>query len=202
MNDTATIATCSCCRARFIGVPGLCPECEKDSEFYKLSRKKGDPRDFIPYPALFQQWKARRAECREWRKTAEQAANDRAARVQAEQERAQALAVLHAAGIDPTPALALAAELDKARAELARTQAERDRLQHEVNDYRAGRPDPLEVIRQQWEQGQARLMQAVAGKAAFPPEQWRRLVQLAHPDRHGDSPAAVEATRWLLENRP
>ena len=55
MNDTATVATCSCCRARFIGVPGLCPECEKDSEFYKLARKKGDPRDFIPYPTLFQQ---------------------------------------------------------------------------------------------------------------------------------------------------
>ena len=29
-----------------------------------------------------------------------------------------------------------------------------------------------------------------------------RLVQLAHPDKHGGSPAAIEATRWLLENRP
>ena len=37
---------------------------------------------------------------------------------------------------------------------------------------------------------------------SIPPEQWRRLVQLAHPDKHGGSVAAAEATRWLLENRP
>ena len=194
MNDTATVATCSCCRARFIGVPGLCPECEKDSAFYKLARKKGDPRDFIPYPTLFQQWKARRAECREWRKAGEQMASDRAAREQAEQERAQALAVLNAAGIDPNPALALAAELDKARAELARTQADRDYWKRDAMEARAGKPDPSEAL--------IDLFKAYKNKAAFPPEQWRRLVQLAHPDKHGDSPAAVEATRWLLENRP
>lgn len=39
-------------------------------------------------------------------------------------------------------------------------------------------------------------------KTRIPPDCWRRLVQLAHPDKHGDSPAATEATRWLLENRP
>ena len=194
MNDTATITTCSCCRARFIGVPGLCPECEKDSEFYKLSRKKGDPRDFIPYPTLFQQWKARRAECREWRKTAEQAANDRAARVQAEAERAQALAVLHAAGIDPNPALALAAELDKARAELERERALAAYWRQRAEELQAGKPDRHEALLQEFRRLQ--------NQVAFPPEQWRRLVQLAHPDKHGDSPAAVEATRWLLENRP
>lgn len=33
-------------------------------------------------------------------------------------------------------------------------------------------------------------------------EMWRRFLQLCHPDRHGNSPAATEATRWLLENRP
>lgn len=197
MNDTATLATCSCCRARFIGVPGLCPECEKDSAFYKLARKKGDPRDFIPYPALFQQWKARRAECREWRKAGEQMASDRAAREQAEQERAHALAVLHAAGIDPTPALALAAELDKARAEIRQLEL-RLECSHSINERLearlAGKPEPWETALES--------LRASMGKAAFPPEQWRRLVQLAHPDRHDNSPAAVEATRWLLENRP
>lgn len=191
MNDTATVATCSCCRARFIGVPGgLCPECEKDSEFYKLSRKKGDPRDFIPYPTLFQQWKARRAECRDWRKTAEQAASDRAARIQAEQERAQALAVLNAAGIDPNPALALAAELDKARAELARERT----LTAMLREQAAGVKSP-------WQEKAESLLRGLSA-GAIPPEQWRRLVQLAHPDKHGDSPAATEATRWLMENRP
>ena len=194
MNDTATLATCSCCRARFIGVPGLCPECEKDSAFYKLSRKKGDPRQFLPYPTLFQQWKARRAECREWRKTAEQAASDRAAREQAEQERAHALAVLHAAGIDPNPALVLAAELARVKGELERTQADRDYWRKETIELRAGKPDPSEAL--------IDVFRAYKNKAAFPPEMWRRLVQLAHPDKHGDSPAATEATRWLMENRP
>ena len=37
---------------------------------------------------------------------------------------------------------------------------------------------------------------------AMPSDQWRRLVQLCHPDRHGGSDAATAATRWLLENRP
>lgn len=37
---------------------------------------------------------------------------------------------------------------------------------------------------------------------AIPQDQWRRLVQLAHPDKHAGSDAANEATRWLMENRP
>jgi len=36
----------------------------------------------------------------------------------------------------------------------------------------------------------------------IPPDVWRRLVQLAHPDKHDGSEAAETATRWLLENRP
>ena len=56
---------------------------------------------------------------------------------------------------DLDPLLALAAELEAARAELATVKESRD--------------------------------------------QWR---QLAHPDRHENSAAAVEATRWLLEHRP
>ena len=31
---------------------------------------------------------------------------------------------------------------------------------------------------------------------------WRRLVQLAHPDKHGGIDSAIEATQWLLKNRP
>ncbi len=86
MNGAAITRPCTGCKKHFIGVaPGLCPACEKDSAIYKASRKKGDPREFLPYPELL--------------------------------------------------------------------------------------------------------------------DQWRRLVQLAHPDKHGGSAAAVEATRWLLENR-
>jgi hypothetical protein len=36
----------------------------------------------------------------------------------------------------------------------------------------------------------------------IPQEQWRRLTQLAHPDKHSGSIASNEATQWLLENRP
>jgi len=36
----------------------------------------------------------------------------------------------------------------------------------------------------------------------IPGDQWRRLVQLCHPDRHGNSETATHATRWLMENRP
>ena len=42
----------------------------------------------------------------------------------------------------------------------------------------------------------------VKAKPAIPAKQWRRLIQLAHPDKHSGSPAATEATRWLLEQRP
>ncbi len=36
---------------------------------------------------------------------------------------------------------------------------------------------------------------------AIPPDMLRRLVQLCHPDRHGNSQAAQNATQWLLEQR-
>lgn len=39
-------------------------------------------------------------------------------------------------------------------------------------------------------------------KPRIPPDVWRRLLQTAHPDKHNGSTVAVEATRWLLENRP
>lgn len=37
--------------------------------------------------------------------------------------------------------------------------------------------------------------------AAIPPGMLRRLVQLCHPDRHGGSEAANQATAWLLTQR-
>jgi len=33
------------------------------------------------------------------------------------------------------------------------------------------------------------------------PEMLRRLIQLAHPDKHGNSQAATIATKWLLTQR-
>jgi hypothetical protein len=37
--------------------------------------------------------------------------------------------------------------------------------------------------------------------AGIEPDMLRRLVQLCHPDRHGNSEAANTATRWLLALR-
>lgn len=38
-------------------------------------------------------------------------------------------------------------------------------------------------------------------QSAIPPDMLRRLVSLCHPDRHGGSVAATEATGWLLKQR-
>ncbi len=43
---------------------------------------------------------------------------------------------------------------------------------------------------------------AASQRSPIPPDQWRRLVQLCHPDRHGGSPAAHTATLWLMAVRP
>jgi hypothetical protein len=194
MNATAITRPCTGCKKHFIGVaPGLCPACEKDSAFYKASRKKGDPREFLPYPELLDQWRRRRAECRDFKKAAGFSATERAAWAQAEQEKSYLLAVLNALNADLDPALELGAELDKVRAELGRVTAHADYLAQRVTELQAGKPEP-------WEAAFESLRDLKAG-GAVPPEQWRRLVQLAHPDKHGGSTAAVEATRWLLENR-
>jgi hypothetical protein len=195
MNGAAITRPCTGCKKHFIGVaPGLCPACEKDSAFYKASRKKGDPREFLPYPELLDQWRRRRAECRDFKKAAGFSATERAAWAQAEQEKTYLLAVLTALNANLDPALELGAELDKVRAELGRVTAQAEYWEKEARELRAGKPDHHEELF-------AKLAQ-LSGGSLVPTEQWRRLVQLAHPDRHDGSPAAVEATRWLLENRP
>lgn len=44
------------------------------------------------------------------------------------------------------------------------------------------------------------------GKAESPlrltVERWRQLVQLCHPQKHGDSPTSTDVTRWLLSIKP
>ena len=195
MNATAITRPCTGCRKHFIGVaPGLCPACEKDSAFYKATRKKGDPREFLPYPELLDQWRRRRAECRDFKKAAEFSASERAQWAQAEREKTYLLAVLDALNADLDPALELAAELDKARAELGRATAQVEYLRERVAELQGGKPDRLEDLLTRFTQ--------LSGGSLVPTDQWRRLVQLAHPDKHDGSAAAVEATRWLLENRP
>ena len=103
------------------------------------------------------------------------------------------MAVLNSLNADLDPALELGAELDKVRAELGRVTAQAAYWEKEARELRAGKPNHHEELF-------AKLTR-LSGGSLVPPEQWRRLVQLAHPDKHGGSAAAVEATRWLLENR-
>lgn len=71
-------------------------------------------------------------------------------------------------------------------------------------DLRAERDAALDlVILLRRELDQTRLALAARPvERVIPSDQWRRLVQLCHPDRHDNSDVATEATRWLLENRP
>jgi hypothetical protein len=41
----------------------------------------------------------------------------------------------------------------------------------------------------------------ISGPSRIAPRRWRQLLQLVHPDRHGNSEAANDCTRWLLEIR-
>jgi len=191
MSVAAQPRPCTACKRLHISVtPGLCPECEKDSEFYKGTRKKGDPRQFLPYPELLEQWRRRRADCREWKKAATVAADRWAALARVELENRYLLAALTALSADLDPLLALAAELEAARAELATVKESRDQWRQQASIGTAAFDAQVDAI-----------ISGLSGRG-IPPEQWRRLVQLAHPDRHGNSTAAQEATRWLLEHRP
>lgn len=37
---------------------------------------------------------------------------------------------------------------------------------------------------------------------AIPPDMWRRLLQLCHPDKHAGSEVATTTTQWLLQMKP
>lgn len=82
-----------------------------------------------------------------------------------------------------TPAAKKAArdKLAQLTAELAETRAERDRLRLRVL--------ALELDGQRTK------------PKGIPPDMLKRLITLAHPDRHGNSKAANEATAWLLAQR-
>lgn len=190
----AKLRPCTGCKVPFIAVAdGLCPDCEKDSEFYRLSRKKGFPREFLPYSELFQQWKARRKECSEWRKVAEQAAKEREARYRVELEKSYLLIALTTMGGNLDPALALAEELDKTRKELERERARSEYNRRRLEELESGKTDRWESLLTE--------MRELSECPSFPKGMLRRLIQLCHPDKHGGSTAAIEATKWLLSNR-
>jgi hypothetical protein len=38
-------------------------------------------------------------------------------------------------------------------------------------------------------------------EVSIPPEMFRKLVMLCHPDKHGNSELSQEVTRWLIQQR-
>ena len=87
---------------------------------------------------------------------------------------------------------ALAAEIERLRAENAALTAELAQARSEAAQWR----------RLAHAAPRKRPVRAWSSPTPIPADQWRRIVQCCHPDRHGGSASAVEATRWLLENRP
>lgn len=57
------------------------------------------------------------------------------------------------------------------------------------------------VARLQVEVAMLKLKLAERQPERIPPEMLARLIRLTHPDKHGNSPAANEATQWLLQQR-
>lgn len=87
---------------------------------------------------------------------------------------------------------ASAAEVERLRAENAALREELAQARSEVARWRRIAPAAP----------RKRAARTPPCKAPIPADQWRRIVQCCHPDRHGGSVSAVEATRWLLEHRP
>lgn len=46
-----------------------------------------------------------------------------------------------------------------------------------------------------------RMLMQAERRSAIPPDMLKRLLSLAHPDKHGGSRIATEATQWLLAQR-
>jgi chromosome segregation ATPase len=86
--------------------------------------------------------------------------------------------------------------LEETQAALALARKDRDtaQVQSSYAQYRVSELlSELETIKKRRKRGSL--------GAAIPPEIWRRLVQLVHPDKHNGSKAANEATAWLMRVR-
>lgn len=174
---------CIKCSKLFIGVvDGLCLKCEKNDKYYKKTRQKGDPREFLDYPELLEKWRARRRECIIWRREAMKYTHASYLQRCFESERSLWLAALTAANVD----LDVVEELGK--------QIEQLKIQNGILESRV-RSAELRASFPYARYGSS-------NTTLIPHDQWRRLVQLTHPDKHNNSQASTEAMQWLLKNKP
>jgi len=94
---------------------------------------------------------------------------------------------------------ALLAERDSVTTGLADLQRERQELQREREDMQQ---EMDELGRENRVLSSMLLADLDApNRAEIPPNMLDRLIRLAHPDRHGNSDSATQATAWLLSQR-
>ena len=174
---------CVKCSKLFIGVmDGLCLKCEKNDKYYKKTRQKGDPREFLDYPELLEKWRARRRECILWRKEAIKYSNSVYLKRAFEAEKSLWMAVITATNADLDVAEVLQRQIDELKEQNRRLEAQVRLAEMRASfSYNAHTPFHSTTI---------------------PHDQWRRLVQLTHPDKHNNSKASTEVMQWLLQNKP
>jgi len=113
-------------------------------------------------------------------------------------------------------------EIDKLKDDVEKMRRSRDYWRRKIKDdetrefyakqeqYWTGEPKEIEmddpeylVLFKKMREEQIDLTAKTYGlQRPMPTNVWRRLVQLTHPDKHGGSDAANDATQWLLKNRP
>lgn len=201
MFDVPITKTCPDCGKHFVGLPEIpqCPQCDEDRQIYTAARKRGDKRKYIPYVELLKEWKNRVSECRSLRRTAEQTQQAKTERERLEKEKRWLLLALNNTLHD--------ADLLKAVV-MAQRDAEdlKKKADHLESRNTVLREEILRLNKENLELSMKNILNSrqypsMQKTSAIPTDMWRRLLQLAHPDKHGGSEAATKATQWLLENR-
>jgi hypothetical protein len=174
---------CSKCSQLFVGVEeGLCLTCLKDENYYYKTRKKGEPKKFIEYSELLDQWRARKRECISWRKDAMKVSRAVVAQQQLEFEKSILLAVVMATDTDLDVVAQLFDEIKELKQQNVRLASRLQYAEQRLN---------VPYVQYRY-----------TDNVKIPQDHWRRLVQLVHPDKHSNSKASTEVLQWLLKNKP
>lgn len=203
-----TTRYCSSCHQAFIAgfAKHLCPKCENQSELCKSSRKRGDKEKIMDFNQLLESWKKLRKSHERWRKSEQRVAEANAQRERLELEKRLLLIALSAFDSDQD----ILRQFVVTKNQLNVMKEERNRLK-ESADHSARTTARLtkENMELSMENTRLRLIERAYyiktrnnSIPSFTKEMWRRFTQLCHPDRHENSVASNEATRWLMEHRP
>lgn len=81
----------------------------------------------------------------------------------------------------------------------ARQEKDWKELNHKIDIDESQFAETLRKFREDTRMNMARMYDL---QRPMPMDIWRKLMQLAHPDKHDGSAVSIEATRWLLDNKP